>query len=577
MAAKYKTFTFNAAGAPSESSLAAPTGLQAALADGSQEAVGGPPSESPVFQSDEMAARYYAKQLLVSAKDSELTDVIAPEDTSTTPGLVLTRAEELPAAGARSVHFEQQARGIPVFGTNAVVELEAYSRRLNSFDAVLTNSPDVSPVATLSAAQALDSIRAFSGATLEAVEVEAPVLCYFATQDGGDWHLTFHFKSVPGAPRETVDALSEGHGHGIGPSPREHFLMFDYLVDAHSGEIVYYFSSQPFLDIPVLCQGDDDIGIQRDFHGRTNGNGFEMVDPLRNIETFDHSLNDITSPPTATPIDSAATDFMSSNPAGVSAHFHATLVFDFFNNVLKRNGIDGKGMRLISMVNCTYSQHSPPPVWKNAVWWNKRMWYGQTQNSTGQFESYARHLDVIAHELSHGVTETTSNLVYRDESGALNESFSDIFGILVKNWYPDEPKPLRNWNWELGSGLGNGGLPLRDMENPARTGDPDHWSQRRHIGTPFDNGGVHINSNIHNKAAYNLFNSQDANGDPLLQPGETGLLYYLTLTRLSRMATFRDCRRTLRSAALTYFRGDPAKSADVQAAINSAYASVGIV
>lgn len=103
------------------------------------------------------------------------------------------------------------------------------------------------------------------------------------------------------------------------------------------------------------------------------------------------------------------TDFGNSSTAGVAAHYYALLVFDFFNHVLIRNDIDDRGMRLVSMVNCTYSRHSPPPEWRNAVWWNNRMWYGQNRNG-GEFSSYARHFDVIAHELTHGVTGTTSNL-----------------------------------------------------------------------------------------------------------------------------------------------------------------------
>jgi bacillolysin len=201
---------------------------------------------------------------------------------------------------------------------------------------------------------------------------------------------------------------------------------------------------------------------------------------------------------------------------------------------------------------------------------------GKPKTRGGGLESYARFLDVIAHELTHGVTETTSNLDYRDESGASNESFSDIFGVMVANWYPGEPNPLSSWNWETGSGLGAGGGPLRDMSDPTKTGHPDHWKDRVHIGTAFDNRCVHFNSNIDNKAAYNLFTAVDAGGTPLLSPAETGLLYYLTATRLPRRAAFKDCLRVLRSVAATYFRGDPATSGAVRDAIDRAYANVGI-
>ena len=73
-------------------------------------------------------------------------------------------------------------------------------------------------------------------------------------------------------------------------------------------------------------------------------------------------------------------------------------------------------------------------------WWQQKMWYGQVNGT-----SLAKHLDVIAHELTHGVTETSSKLIYRRLSGALNESYSDIFGVIIANWYPGAPQPIQTW------------------------------------------------------------------------------------------------------------------------------------
>jgi len=578
MNAKFKTLSFNAAVAPSAESMATPLRLMGALSSD----VESEDSRSILASlgSDETAARYYAEQLLQASGDAELEPVVAPAESDVVPGLALDRSEELAAAGTRTLHFEQQSGSVPIFDTNAVVEIEVGTRRLVSFDAHLANAPDVPPVAALSPREALKGLTSVTGAELGLDEVQAPRLYYFAETEGGDWHLAYLFKNIPAAPREVAAARSEGQGggHGLGPSPREDFVHFNYLVDANSGETLYYYSAQPAVDVPTPCHGLDELGNSRNFLGRFNGNGFEMHDPLRNIETYDHGLDDIQAPPPAAPISSASDNFGTSSTAGVSAHANASLVFDFFNNVLKRNGIDGKGMRLISLVNCTYSGHGGGDSWRNAVWWNKRMWYGQTRRPSGNgFDSYARHLDVIAHELSHGITESTSDLVYRDEPGALNESFSDIFGVMIANWYPGEPNPLSGWRWEIGAGLASGGGPLRDMSDPRRTGDPDHWNDRKHLGTAVDNGGVHVNSNIHNKAAYNLLTATDATGNPVLTPEEIALLYYLTLTRLSRRATFKDCLRVLRSVAASYFRGNPNSAAAARRAIDDAYSAVGIV
>lgn len=112
------------------------------------------------------------------------------------------------------------------------------------------------------------------------------------------------------------------------------------------------------------------------------------------------------------------------------------------------------------------------------------------------------------------------------------------------------------------------------MRDPTRTGDPDHMNNYLH--TTSDNGGVHTNSNIHNKAAYNLFTGKDSQGNPEFTPTEGGILYYLTLTRLSRLATFSDCLRNLISVANTYFSGNSAVQAQKRAAIEAAYRKVGM-
>ncbi|RVU35760.1 M4 family peptidase [Hwanghaeella grinnelliae] len=532
------------------------------------------------FGTDEEAARYYAERFISETEDADLLPAIGPDLPAVMPGLVRTRDEDLKRAETRTLHFGQQHRTVPIFGTNAVVEIDSGTRELVSFDAELTSEPDVDPIPYKSIPQAYASIQEATLHCPPLDTIDPPKLCYFAEAEGSQWHLTYHFKDVEAVPREVADVMtrSDGqHGHGLADvSPREVRLTYDYLVDAKDGQVVYFFSSGPTV-VPVLCEGDDEVSVRRQFHGQTKNNTYILFDPQRNIVTFDHNFNDIQGPAPLAPIDNPSADFGSTATAGVSAHYHATLVFDFFNDVLKRKGIDDKGMRLESVVNCTYSAHGPGMAWRNAVWWKKRMWYGQSALPNGSYESFARYLDVIAHELTHGITETTSNLVYRDESGALNESFSDIFGVMVANWYPGEPNALANWNWEIGSGLGSNGGPMRDMSDPARTSHPDHWSKRKYLGTHHDNGGVHYNSNIHNKAAFNLFMEKNAAGDHVLSPDEIGLFYYYTLLRLGRRATLRDCRAALLSVAATYFRGLPARAREAADAIKAAYDKVGIL
>jgi thermolysin len=129
------------------------------------------------------------------------------------------------------------------------------------------------------------------------------------------------------------------------------------------------------------------------------------------------------------------------------------------------------------------------------------MLYG---DGDGRIYTYlAGALDVVAHEMSHGVTEFSSNLVYQDESGALNEAFSDIMGAAVEFFYQPVGNGPEKADWLIAEDvvLVPPGY-LRSLSNPNAVRDPDHYSLRRFIGTDNDNGGVHYNMTIVTHAFY---------------------------------------------------------------------------
>jgi bacillolysin len=451
---------------------------------------------------------------------------------------------------------------------------------LVSIDAEIAEVKGVLPIASISAAEAIKAVAEKAGVPVTQLsEINSPKLTFFYLEDRDTWHLAYFVKHVPAAPKEFVEAAAarQSRGHGLGKSPRSIRPILNYLVDAHSAEVLFYYSATPMLspaiDIPSKCQGLDVHGQNRDFMGRKIQIGFEMWDPLRSIGTYDLGLKDIDTascPPNS--VYNHINDWQNGNTAAVSAHVNATIVYNFFKSVLMRDSIDDKGMELISIVNCTYHADEPPPLWRNAVWYNSRMWYGQDKNAQGELQSYSRFLDVIAHELTHGITEHTSDLVYRNQSGALNESFSDIFGIMITNWHAKKWNSVADWRWEIGLGLGSKGGPLRDMSDPTRTGDPDHMNQ--YLRTQSDNGGVHTNSNIHNKAAYNVLASQNNAHNYIFTPEEVATLYYLCLTRLDSMATFSKILQVLTDVACTFYAG---KGLNIKkSAIQEAYDKVGI-
>jgi len=179
--------------------------------------------------------------------------------------------------------------------------------------------------------------------------------------------------------------------------------------------------------------------------------------------------------------------------------------YDFYKQVLSRNSIDGNGMRLDAIVHYGDS-------FNNAFWNGQVMVFGDGDEDL--FTSFTKSLDVIAHELTHGVTENTAGLIYHKQPGALNESMSDVFGSLVKQWLLKHD--AASADWLIGADVFTPGLEgdaLRSLKAPGTAYDsemigkdpqPAHMDDFQNLpDTRFgDNGGVHINSGIPNHAFY---------------------------------------------------------------------------
>lgn len=170
-----------------------------------------------------------------------------------------------------------------------------------------------------------------------------------------------------------------------------------------------------------------------------------------------------------------------------------------FWEVYGRNSIDNAGLRLLGTVH--YGDG-----YQNAFWNGTRMVFGDGDGEI--FGRFTASLDVIGHELAHGVTEHTANLTYQGQSGALNESLSDVFGSLVAQYSTGQT--ARESDWLIGADLllpGVQGTALRSMLHPGTAYDdprlgtdpqPDHMDS--FVVTNDDNGGVHYNSGIPNRA-----------------------------------------------------------------------------
>ncbi|HMQ26273.1 MAG TPA: M4 family metallopeptidase, partial [Acidimicrobiales bacterium] len=165
--------------------------------------------------------------------------------------------------------------------------------------------------------------------------------------------------------------------------------------------------------------------------------------------------------------------------------------YDFYQTRFSRDSINGAGMVLYSTVrHCPAGESCP---YANAFWDGAQMVYGDT---------FAGSDDVVAHELTHGVTEFESNLVYQNQSGAINESMSDIFGEFVDLTYDSSfDNDTSGVRWLMGEDLPGIGA-IRDMEDPTEFDDPDRMGSPNFYTGTGDNGGVHINSGVGNKAAF---------------------------------------------------------------------------
>jgi bacillolysin len=526
------------------------------------------------FNTDEAAARYYLDQLLGRDDRPALRALTAPDEPKVVPDLRLVETYDVTTSRTKVLRFQQFQRQIPIFGTRAVVELDE-QRHARSVGAELAEVGDVAPIATISPSDAVTRLATLLKTPVAApADLAPPTLTYFKDVGGNSWNLAYLFLGVPGCLRPKAP------DHGMAPSPRSASPRLNCVLEATGGgALLFQYGADPSLaDVPVECHGFDEVNQNVKFWGRAVDGSYRLEDAQRKALTYDLQFGDLATAPAPTDaISSPKTDWGDLHRAAISAHYNAARVLDFYNTVLHRDGVDGRSMPLVSLVNCLYGPAGADRSWANAVWYKDRMWYGQKVDAgLGRLASYSRFLDVIAHELTHGVTEYTSKLVYQGESGALNESFSDIFGIIIGNWdrHTDDGGSVDTWSWQIGKGLAVGGGPLRDFQNPTALSMPDHMDE--YLATTADYGGVHTNSNIHNKAAYNVLTAVDATGTRVFTPFEVASYYYWTLERLNDQATFVKTLQELIDVVSSNHPDDAPTRSRMVDAIITAYGAVGI-
>ncbi len=249
---------------------------------------------------------------------------------------------------------------------------------------------------------------------------------------------------------------------------------------------------------------------------------------------------------------------------------------DYFSAVHNRNGIDGSGgpayyTSADGVTGLISSKVHYSTNYNNAFWNGQFMTYGDGDGT--QFTPLVT-LDICGHEMTHGVTERTANLTYANESGALNESMSDVFGAMVERYAEGQSANT----WKIGEDAytpGTAGDALRYMDDTHRSGDPDHYSER-YTGTA-DNGGVHTNSGIGNNVFYLIAAGGTNHVSSITVTGigadNAAKIWYRALTvYMTSGTTFAGARTATLNAATDLF----GSSSSQYTAVSTGWCAVGV-
>ncbi|WML37029.1 M4 family metallopeptidase [Clostridium sp. OS1-26] len=335
----------------------------------------------------------------------------------------------------------------------------------------------------------------------------------------------------------------------ISPEPGD----WHFFINAYNGQVVDKYNS--ITKVATTGTGAGVLGdtktLNLDKVTVGSKTQYQMKDTTRGAQiTTYNSKNTSAEPGTLI----YSTTNVISDKAAVDAHYYAGVVYDYFKNKFNRSGIDGNNMAMKSSVH--YLRN-----WVNAQWTGTQMMYGDGDGVKAT--ALSGSLDVVGHEMTHGVDQYEANLTYRDQSGALNESLSDSFGTFIE-FYAQPSKA----DWLLGEDVWTPNTPgdaLRSMANPTLYGQPDNM--KNYVYTSDDNGGVHTNSGIPNKACYLTATN------PSVGVQKAEQIYYRALCNyLTSSSTFHDARSALAQSAEDLYG---ANSPEYNAVI-SAWDSVGV-
>lgn len=485
--------------------------------------------------------------------------------------------------GFKHIKFKQMFKGFPIYGSEIIVHI-------NKYDEIYTVNGNYEPTHSIIPQQSNISSE------------EAKIICENKFKTENRFHilpiteddiLKLNDENIEIAwlPTELCN-MKLCYVVEIHPNLLDHYTLF---IDAVNGQIIKEINStckiNPNGNIPIVKVSENknlekisknELLSQAGFF---NSNSTDLSGGTKQIRVYQHTdskfymlwdldnLNNSLSKLPNNPAGGAITlsaqnsdldqstqlSIVGSNsnswsdPASVSAHANMEKTFIYWKSVHNRKAIDDQDQSIVSVVHVTDNGRKMD----NAFWNGRMMAYGDGDQA---FTPLAEALDVSGHEMTHGVVQNTANLVYEGQAGALNESFADVFGIMIDRK-----------NFLMGEDImkSNGNIALRDISNPSNPQvfdpQPDHMNKFKVLSSSVDNGGVHINSGIPNKAAYNAIVS--------LNREKVEKIWYRALSvYLTRSSQFIDSRKACEKAAQDLFG---ANSNEFQA-VGKAFADVGI-
>ncbi|GAB2528727.1 M4 family metallopeptidase [Spirosoma aerophilum] len=433
--------------------------------------------------------------------------------------------------GQTHVRLTQTHRGVPVLGAELVAhltdgEVTLLNGRYQAIPNNLTTTPrlalaDASERA-LADVRKVSLVRSFGDNILKMKSTEGE-LCVFA--ENGVAKLAYQLTVRP----NMLD-------------------RWEYVIDAQTGEVLDKYNHTCTVVGPIKASGKDLNGVTRSVQTyQQSGSAYYLIDASRPM------FNATTSKMPGDPVGALWTvdarnvkgdnpkiyQVTSSNntdwsPTAISAHYNAGIAYDYYKNTFNRNALNGNGATIVSLINVVDDDGKGLD---NAYWNGQVMAYGNGK----LFKPLAGALDVAGHEMTHGVIQNTANLQYKSQSGAINESFADVFGVMIDR---DD--------WTVGEDIATPSIlpsgALRSFSNPNQGGkskDPNGYqpaTMTQYENTTEDNGGVHINSGIVNFAFYKFAVA--------VSKEKAEKVYYRALSNyLVRTSQFLDLRLAIIKAA----------------------------